>query len=323
LATPEKKSHNGQKDIRNKIRTSINNGSNSIYTRNSVELMPNLDAKIYDIISHVFRRPYLSVLPDTPFPQLATYLATGHQVLVDGLIVAEDRKLIGMIGGKEILEFLVSSANSNNDFIRITASDIMISDASAVNIDSSLDDLLRLFEERKFGFAPITSKGSLIGSIGIRDLLPLIREANLTTPIAGIMSPICRLGRNETLKKSIEMMLKNRIRNLVYGREEYSQKSTDDFIINDRKILEFIFSYEGKKIIRGEDWSAALDRVNISFLDMVPASYISQSVTVSKAAKLLTNVHTPALLSENSIITPWDVVMKTIRKELSSALHVL
>lgn len=97
---------------------------------------------------------------------------------------------------------------------------------------------------------------------------------------------------------------------------------SDDFIINDRKILEFIFSYEGKKKISGVDWPAALDRVNISFLDMVPAFYISQSETVSKAAKLLTNIHVPALLSENSIITPWDVVMKTISKEFSSAVHV-
>lgn len=316
----EKKSHSGRKNISNKIRTSVNNSFNSIYT-NSIQLIPHLDAKIYNIISHVFRRPYLSVLPDTPFPQLVTYLATGHQVLVDGLIVAEDRKLVGMIGGKEILEFLVNTTNNNNNFTRITASDIMISDASSVDIDSSLDDLLRLFEERKFGFAPITSKGSLIGSIGIRDLLPLILEANLPTPITEIVSPACRVGRNETLKKSIEMMLKNRIRNLVYGREEYSRNSNDDFIINDRKILEFIFSYEGKKIITGEDWPAALDRVNISFLEMVPASYISQSETVSEAAKLLNNIHTPALLSENSIITPWDVVMKTIRKEFSSTVH--
>jgi CBS domain-containing protein len=279
----------------------------------------DLDAKIYKIISHVFRRPYLSVLPDTPFPQLATYLATGHQVLVDGLIVAEDRKLIGMIGGKEILEFLVSSANSNNnDFMRITASDIMISDASAVNIDSSLDDLLRLFEERKFGFAPITSKGSLIGSIGIRDLLPLILEANLSTPIKEIESPVCRLGGDETLKNSIELMLKNRIRNLVFPGSDYPHNRNADFIINDRKILEFIFSYEGKKIISGEDWPKPLDRIKINSLDMIPASYVSQSETVSKAAKLLSSIYTPALLSENNIITPWDIVMKTIRRDFSS-----
>ncbi|HEY7108239.1 MAG TPA: CBS domain-containing protein [Nitrososphaeraceae archaeon] len=279
----------------------------------------DLDAKIYKIISHVFRRPYLSVLPDTPFPQLATYLATGHQVLVDGLIVAEDRKLIGMIGGKEILEFLVSSANSNNnDFMRITASDIMISDASAVNIDSSLDDLLSLFEKTKFGFAPITIKDSLIGSIGIRDLLPLILEANLSTPIKEIESPVCRLGGDETLKNSIESMLKNRIRNLVFPGSDYPHNRNADFIINDRKVLEFIFSYEGKKIISGEDWPTPLDRIKVNSLDMIPASYVSQSETVSKAAKLLSSIYTPALLSENNIITPWDIVMKTIRRDFSS-----
>lgn len=110
--------------------------------------VPDLRAKIYKIIFQVFRRPYLSVLPDTPFQQLGTYLAIGHQVYVDGLIVAEDKKIIGRIGGKEILEFLVNTRN--NDFTAIKASDIMTEDTSSVDIDSSLDDLLSLFEKTKF-----------------------------------------------------------------------------------------------------------------------------------------------------------------------------
>lgn len=93
----------------------------------------------------------------------------------------------------------------------------------------------------------------MIGSIGIRDLLPLILEANLSTPITEIESPICRLGGDETLKNSIELMLKNRIRNLVFPGSDYPHNSNVDSIINDRKILEFIFSYEGKRIMIGED----------------------------------------------------------------------
>jgi hypothetical protein len=64
--------------------------------------------------------------------------------------------------------------------------------------------------------------------------------------------------------------------------------------------------------------STALDKVDINSLDMIPASYISETNTVSKAAKLLSDTNIPALLSENNIITPWDVVMKTLPKEYSN-----
>jgi hypothetical protein len=105
---------------------------------------------------------------------------------------------------------------------------------------------------------------------------------------------------------------------LVFPGSDYPHNRNADFIINDRKILEFIFSYEGKKIISGEDWPKPLDRIKINSLDMIPASYVSQSETVSKAAKLLSSIYTPALLSENNIITPWDIVMKTLRRDFSS-----
>ena len=49
------------------------------------------------VLGHVFRRPYLSVSPETPFLELGTFLAIGYQIYVDGLIVAIDKKLVGRI----------------------------------------------------------------------------------------------------------------------------------------------------------------------------------------------------------------------------------
>ena len=38
------------------------------------------------VLGHVFRRPYLAVSPETSFLQLGTFLVTGYQINVDGLI---------------------------------------------------------------------------------------------------------------------------------------------------------------------------------------------------------------------------------------------
>jgi predicted transcriptional regulator len=268
---------------------------------------------INSVLSHVFRRPYVSVSPDTPLLELGTYLATGHQIYVDGLIVARDRKLAGRIGGQHILDCLLRT--TYDDWSRVKASELMEEGTSSLELDSSLSDLLELFARSKFALAPITDKGELIGSIGIRDLLPVVFESKLPTQVTTISSTQVHLKRDETLRTAIESMLKKRIRNLVLSATVNNSKDRGDYIINDRKILEFIFSYEGKKVMAAGLGSDSFSNIRVDSLDMISASHVSQTETVSRAANMLRDINTPALLSENQIITPWDVVMKTIWKK--------
>jgi len=54
-------------------------------------------------------------------------------------------------------------------------------------------------------------------------------------------------------------------------------------------------------------------------LDIISATTVKSSATVSRAAELLMDIHTPSLILEdnekgehNYVITPWDIVMKTL-----------
>jgi hypothetical protein len=265
------------------------------------------------VLGHVFRRPYLSVLPETPFLQLGTFLATGFQIYVDGLIVAIDKKLVGRISSMHILNHLLNM--NYDDWSSVRASDLMDSNTSSVEMDSSLSSLLELFAETKFALAPITSKSSLIGSIVIRDILPLISELNLDAPVKMVSSPIVRISMNETLKNSLDIMLKKKIRNLVVSPAGDYNNNSNNYIVNDRMILEYIFSYEGRKIMHQGLGATALGSVSLNSLDMMAASSISENQTISETATMLRDINTPALLLKNNIVTPWDVVMKTIGKE--------
>ena len=266
------------------------------------------------VLGHVFRRPYLAVSPETPFLQLGTFLATGYQINVDGLIVAIDKKLVGRISGKYILDHLLKM--NYDDWSSVRASDLMDNDISSVEMDSSLSSLLKLFAETNFALTPITSKSSLIGSIVIRDILPLIAELNLDAPVKTVGSPIVRISMNESLKNSIDLMLKKKIRNLVVSPAgDYNINNNDNYIVNDRMILEFIFSYEGRKIMHQGLGATALGSVSLNSLNMTAASSISENQTISKTATMLRDINTPALLLKNHIVTPWDIVMKTIGKE--------
>ncbi|HET7148107.1 MAG TPA: hypothetical protein VFI73_06350 [Candidatus Nitrosopolaris sp.] len=61
----------------------------------------------------------------------------------------------------------------------------------------------------------------------------------------------------------------------------------------------------------------------INHLDMISIAQVKSSTTISKAAEILMDICTPCLISEGSkgeeidhyIVTPWDVVMKTLKSE--------
>ena len=57
-----------------------------------------------------------------------------------------------------------------------------------------------------------------------------------------------------------------------------------------------------------------IGNLKVDDLDLISISIISDDITISKAAKLLMDIRTPCVLFENSIVTPWDVVMKAIGK---------
>jgi len=91
-------------------------------------------------------------------------------------------------------------------------------------------------------------------------------------------------------------------------------------IINDRKILEFLLSHNGREIIRrnGVGGLAHVDIIN--HLDMISARKVKYDTIVSKASELLMDIRNPFLFlgekeeikRDNFIITPWDLVMKIL-----------
>ena len=96
------------------------------------------------------------------------------------------------------------------------------------------------------------------------------------------------------------------IRNVVV------QDGANTYLINDRKILEFLFSPKGREMI--SIGKTEIGSIKIDDLDIIPVSKMDDNITIAKAAKLLMNIRKPCVLFENSIVTPWDVVMKTIGK---------
>ena len=70
-------------------------------------------------------------------------------------------------------------------------------------------------------------------------------------------------------------MLKKKIKNLVVSPAGDYDNNNGNYIVYDRMILEYIFSYEGRKIMT--QGVGALDNVSLNSLDMMVASSISEN----------------------------------------------
>jgi hypothetical protein len=94
-------------------------------------------------------------------------------------------------------------------------------------------------------------------SLAIRDILPLIAKANLSTPIKELSSQLISVDGKTSVRNVLDYMMSKSIRNIGIkeglsghhgdgvGGSEGSRKSKLLRVINDRKILEFLLSHNG------------------------------------------------------------------------------
>jgi predicted transcriptional regulator len=187
-----------------------------------------LDIQIKDVAPHIFKRPFLFVEPNTRMLQIATFLAIGPQIYVDGVIVIDDKiqrgRPIGRISSKHIISNILDSGYP--DWFRTSASQIMDGFVMPLEMDSPLKRALEVFEKTRFAFIPILAKkndrmedeegDSLVvsASFAIRDILPLIAKANLSTPINEVSSRLISVGGNTSVRNALDYMLNKGIRNI-------------------------------------------------------------------------------------------------------------
>jgi len=174
-----------------------------------------LGIPIKDAAAHIFRRPYLFVNPNAHTLQIATFLAIGPQIYVDGLVVInESKKPIGRIGSKHIISNILSIGYP--DWLETTAEQITDDFAGTVDMNLPLSKVIEVFDKTRFAFVPIiakddNSRGSeatkTVASLSIRDILPLIARTNIDRPIKDLCSPLISVDKNTSIRNAIDFML--------------------------------------------------------------------------------------------------------------------
>jgi CBS domain-containing protein len=299
------------------------------------------DIRIKDAAPHIFRRPFLFVESNTQMLQIATFLAIGPQIYVDGIIVIDEvqKRPVGRISSKHIICSILDSGYP--DCFQKKASQIMDSSVIPLETDSPVKEALEVFERTRFAFIPILTKKEdkmddlddsfkvVTASLTIRDLLPLIAKANLNISIRELSSQLISLNGNTSVRIALDYMLSYGIRNIGIRQEGPAHDDVTSRnsgikpnlagIINDRKILEFLLSHDARAVLRKNGIAGLADLNIVDNLDIISATTVKSNTTVRRAAELLMDIHNPCLILEdngkrehNYVITPWDIVMKTL-----------
>lgn len=248
----------------------------------------------------IFRRPLLFVNPDDSMLQVATFLATGLQIYVDGLVVLDGERLVGRIGGWILAKHIL---RSKDRWLDATASDIVDKLDRPAAADGPLADALKVFSETRFAFLPVASDGRVVASLSIRDLLAFAGRSGAKA--GGLASPLVTIDGGMGVAEALQSMVEKGVRNLVV------RKRDGYYVINDRKVLEFLLSHDARELVSRKGFEG-LSGVKVASLGAMKGREVGPGATAGSAAKLLSELGTPCLFVKGRILTPWDVVMKTL-----------
>jgi predicted transcriptional regulator len=269
------------------------------------------EGKIAELVPHIFKRPLLHVAPTDSLLKVGTFLAIGPQIYVDGLVVLDNQDNdipVGRIGGQHIIRYIMQN-RGNDKWLKASASQIMNDAPSVVNAEDALDVALHVFGMTKFAFVPIAVNDRVVTSLSVRDVVKVVANSDEGSvsdiPVERISSSIIAVENHTSIGDALKLMLEKGIRNLAVR----GHKKDRVQIINDRKILEYLISYQGRKMLAAQG-PESLENTRVDILDMPDAVYVKGDLPARSAARLF-DVDIPCLLLHNgSIVSPWDIVMK-------------
>ncbi len=274
------------------------------FTRDMAGQSIRREQPISEVVPHIFKRPLLHVNPFDPLLTVATFLALGPQIYVDGLVVLDSHKAVGIIGGRHTIEYILYH---QKDWLNGTASNIMSHPVCSLDAGRLLNDALDIFNETEFAFVPITIDQNVVTTLSVRDVLRVAVESKLETPIREISSRVIVTSNKASIGSALELMLEEGVRSLIVN--DNSIKT----VLNDRMILEYFLSYRGRQAISSRGLEG-LYGIDISVLNPENVRRVEGETPASVAAVHLLDVNIPCLLlGDDAVVTPWDIVMKGLR----------
>lgn len=240
--------------------------------------------------------PAVSVRTDDLVTEATNLLPHHLESFTDSLVVVQDERPVGVVGGIEILDGVLKTPNYEF-FGKTKIKDIMSKKLVILTSGTTLGYILNTWRQRGRAFAIVPNAYHGYSAISARKLLEIGMRCSTKLTVGDISRKnTATFGKNQNVRDVIQSMFKNKTRKIIL-------EGTSEFI-SDRIIIQKI-SRELDCLKHTNDF---LEMKAISF-QLDKAKMVSNNITLQEGCKILYGMQSPYLLLPEGVITPWDVIM--------------
>ena len=237
-----------------------------------------------------------------------TWVAAGMLVrqlesFTDAVVVRENDKPIGIIGGKDIIVKLIDNPTSDL-FYKTKVEEIMEKRWTTVSKETKLCELIEFWKKTRRAFAAIPNEFSDYSAISAKKLLEVGKKVKTNITISELPEKkLLTFSNEDTIGNVLSLMLEGNSRRLVL-------ENSNEFI-NDRIILQKIT--EELKCL--QDVSSFLD-IPISQFKLEELKVVSENLKIQEVSKIMYEMDHPCVIFRDKIITPWDICLILLSDKL-------
>ena len=222
---------------------------------------------------------------------LVQYLET----FTDSVVVRDGTSPIGVMGGREIIQGVYK--NPSSDFFEMKqVGDIMDNRLNVVTADTSLEELISIWNDAKRAFSIINMGNDDYSVISVKKLLEIGIDNNVESYMSEIpKKKIVTFDNDASFGDVIKMMLENKTRKILL-------EGTNQFI-NDRIIIETIEKFD--YLLDNDNF---LD-IPVSVASLDEAKTVSEDLNMTEISKMMYGMSQPLILHDDRVVSPWDVCM--------------
>jgi len=227
-------------------------------------------------------------------------VATGMLVqylesFTDSIVIRDDTKPMGVIGGREIIQGVYKNPSSNF-FEMKQVDEIADKRLNVVTPDTTLKELILLWREVGRAFAVVGMGNENYSVISVKKLLEIGINNTFEFHISEIpRKKIITFDKDATFGNIMKLMLENRTRKILL-------EGTNQFI-NDRIIIEAIEKFD--YLLGNNNF---LD-IPVSVASLEDAKVVSEDLNLSEISKIMYGMSQPLIIYEERAISPWDICM--------------
>lgn len=215
---------------------------------------------------------------------------------IDALVVQDNGKSIGIVGGYDILDHL--RKNPMRDFqYQHTTQEIMFKDVPQVSNQTKFKDLMDTWKNSRRAFAVIPNESGSYSPVSARKMLEIGKKCKTDLSVSSMpKKKIISFQGDEPLREILDMMFNNKTRKLLLG--------TSNQFISDRTILEGL-----SRITKFQKDIDNLLDVPINEFTFDHIKVITEDIPFDKLCTVMDRMEHPYVIYKDIVVSPWDVCL--------------